>query len=646
MLPRMPRMLWIAPLFLFAACAPRSPGEAAAAPAEVAAQVRYHFGDDPRWADPNFDDSAWPVAHQGQWPVPPYDSDGFIWVRVRVPAREASAPLALRLRDNNVLIADEIFVNGVLVGRQGSLPPRTEMSLYARDEVFSMPAGLAAPGSTAVVAFRAWYPAAVRSLPREGGAAFTIDASQMQHLALQADHDASLIAEGPHLALNGIIFLLGAGLLVFWRWAGGRDLMVCSWMLMATSLMSLWNSSSPLGLVTISWRAFFVVDAGLQALSMAASVELVWTVHGLRALGVKRLYHASWAIGTAAYLILMLVVKPSPIVLWSSLAMMPAIASFDCIQIAVNLWALMAKRANRLIAVAMIVISVADLLQNFGYLRGAYIGPFRETYFGLSLFLCEFALFVMLGQRAWRAWRVRDELRVEFEAAHEMQTRLVAPAVDVPGFRIESVYAPAQHVGGDFFRVLPEADGGVLVVVGDVSGKGLKAAMTVSAIVGALRTMPALTPSQVLGALNRGLAGQLQGGFVTCCAARVGRYGAVTIANAGHLSPYRSGAEMSVTAGLPLGIAPNAEYEESQFQLQPAESLTFVSDGIVEARNPSGELFGFDRTQQISASGAEAIAQAAIDFGQDDDITVLTLTWLEMPRQSMDPLGMPTPAPA
>ncbi|MDE3185949.1 MAG: serine/threonine-protein phosphatase [Acidobacteriota bacterium] len=616
-------------------------------PAEPAAQVRYHFGDDARWADPDFDDSAWAVAQRGRWPVPPYDSNGFIWVRVRVPARGVAAgPLALCVRGKNVLIADEIFVNGVLVGRQGSLPPRTEMSLFARDEVFSLPAGLAAPGSAAVLAFRAWYPAGVRSLAREGGAAFTIDASQMQHLALQADHDASLIAEGPNLALNGIILILGLGLLFFWRWAGGRDLLVCSWMLMATSLMSLWNVASPLGLVSISGRAFFVVDAGLQALSMAATVELVWTVHGLRALGVKRLYHASWAIGTAAYLILMLAVKPSPIILWSGLTMMPAIASFDCIQIAVNLWALMVKRANRLIAVAMIVIAVADLLQNFGYLRGAKFGPFQETYFGLSLFLCEFALFVMLGQRAWKAWRARDELRVEFDAAREVQQQLVAPAVDVPGFKIESVYAPAKHVGGDFFRVLPEADGGVLVVVGDVSGKGLKAAMTVSAIVGALRTMPALPPSRILGALNRGLAGQMQGGFVTCCAARIGQDGTVSIANAGHLSPYRNGVEVPAAAGLPLGIDPAAEYEESQFQLQPAEPLTFVSDGIVEARNAAGELFGFDRTLQISASGAEAIARAAMDFGQDDDITVLTLTRLEESVPSNGPLSAPTLVPA
>jgi sigma-B regulation protein RsbU (phosphoserine phosphatase) len=218
--------------------------------------------------------------------------------------------------------------------------------------------------------------------------------------------------------------------------------------------------------------------------------------------------------------------------------------------------------------------------------------------------------------------------------------------VDVPGFKIESVYAPAKHVGGDFFRILPEADGGVLVVVGDVSGKGLKAAMTVSAIIGALRTMPALPPSRILGALNRGLAGQMQGGFVTCCAARIGRDGTVTIANAGHLSPYRNGAEVPAAAGLPLGIDPAAEYEESQFQLQPAEPLTFVSDGIVEARNAAGDLFGFDRTLQISTAGAEAIARAAMDFGQDDDITVLTLTRLEESEQSNGPFRAPTLAPA
>jgi serine phosphatase RsbU (regulator of sigma subunit) len=104
------------------------------------------------------------------------------------------------------------------------------------------------------------------------------------------------------------------------------------------------------------------------------------------------------------------------------------------------------------------------------------------------------------------------------------------------------------------------------------------------------------------------------------------RNGTVAIANAGHLSPYRNGAEVELESGFPLGIVPGTEYLESQFVLRDNESLTFLSDGVVEARNASGELFGFERTLRIVNSGATALAQAAKDFGQDDDITVLRIT--------------------
>jgi serine phosphatase RsbU (regulator of sigma subunit) len=253
------------------------------------------------------------------------------------------------------------------------------------------------------------------------------------------------------------------------------------------------------------------------------------------------------------------------------------------------------------------------------------VGPFYEHTLGLAFFLFAIALFLLLSQRAWRAWRARDELRVEFEAAREVQERLVAPAVNLPGFKIQSKYLPAKHVGGDFFRVLPEADGSVLVVVGDVSGKGLRAAMTVSAIIGALRTMPVLPPARILAALNRGLVGQIGIGFVTCCVARIALDGTAEIANAGNLSPYVNGAELKLSPGLPLGIAATVEYEETQFKFESNQTLTFVSDGVVEARNAAGELFGFERTRAISAESANQIAKTAELFGQEDDITVLTL---------------------
>jgi phosphoserine phosphatase RsbU/P len=218
--------------------------------------------------------------------------------------------------------------------------------------------------------------------------------------------------------------------------------------------------------------------------------------------------------------------------------------------------------------------------------------------------------------------RMADDMR----QAQEVQRLLVPQHLpSFPGWIIESEYRPARQVGGDFFYVLPGKDGSLLVVVGDVSGKGLKAAMTVSAVVGALRDTADRQPARVLDHLNRVLCGQI-GGFVTCSATLIAENGAMTIANAGQLSPYSNGDELAVPSGLPLGITLGVSYEEEQFELNAGDRLTFVSDGVLEARNPSGELFGFERTRMISDRPAAEIAAAAQDFGQEDDITVLSVT--------------------
>lgn len=108
----------------------------------------------------------------------------------------------------------------------------------------------------------------------------------------------------------------------------------------------------------------------------------------------------------------------------------------------------------------------------------------------------------------------------------------------------------------------------------------------------------------------------------------MGLQGALIIANAGHLPPYRNGDELEVDGGLPLGLTPAADYREKQFQLEPGDVLTFLSDGVVEAQNSAKELFGFERTRQISNGTAHGIAQAAQRFGQQDDITVVKLELL------------------
>ncbi len=259
------------------------------------------------------------------------------------------------------------------------------------------------------------------------------------------------------------------------------------------------------------------------------------------------------------------------------------------------------------------------------------IGPVSLQLSDIGGFLFVFAIAVVMFFRFARVSREQIRGAAELDAAREVQRRLVpAQLPHVEGFIVEAAYFPAQEVGGDFYQVFEQDAGSQLVVVGDVSGKGLKAAMTGTLILGALRTLAneGLAPAAVLARLNQQLAGAQDGGFVTCICVQVRADGRVTVANAGHLPPYRNGQELDVPADLPLGISPQETYEERSFQLDPGDRLTLLSDGVLEARDTQGTLFGFDRTRKISAQSAETIAQAARNYGQEDDITVLTLALL------------------
>ena len=124
--------------------------------------------------------------------------------------------------------------------------------------------------------------------------------------------------------------------------------------------------------------------------------------------------------------------------------------------------------------------------------------------------------------------------------------------------------------------------------------------------------------------------------------------GKLTAANAGHLAPYINGRELPLQNGLPLGLEAKTTYAESTFTLGANEQLTLLTDGVVEARGKSGELFGFQRTATIATGTADAIAQMARDFGQEDDITVLTLSRAAEAPEFAANIGTPalSPSPA
>ena len=149
--------------------------------------------------------------------------------------------------------------------------------------------------------------------------------------------------------------------------------------------------------------------------------------------------------------------------------------------------------------------------------------------------------------------------------------------------------------------------------------------MLVSVAIGALRREESSSPGLILKGLNDALAGRGGAGFVTCCCVRYAPGGTVTIASAGHPAPYCGGREIEVAAGLPVGIVVGLTWEETSITLTVGDQLTLVSDGVVEAENAKRELFGFDRTRDISGKPAQQIASAAKAWGQNDDITVVTV---------------------
>jgi serine phosphatase RsbU (regulator of sigma subunit) len=248
-----------------------------------------------------------------------------------------------------------------------------------------------------------------------------------------------------------------------------------------------------------------------------------------------------------------------------------------------------------------------------------------------------------------RTARRQGALEQELKSARELQQVLIPETLpELPGYAVSSAYRPAQEVGGDFFQILPlegENAGSTLIVLGDVSGKGLRAAMTVSLIVGVVRTLARYVtrPAEFLAQLNQRLLGRMQGGFTTCLALKLDPNGHCTIASAGHPAPFLNQREIPLPGALPLGVVPGQLYSEREFQIREGDHFALYTDGLLEARNASGEIFSFERLHQLLASRPDAAvaSDAAVKFGQDDDITVLTLTRLATGEQSTTQLTAP-----
>ncbi len=234
--------------------------------------------------------------------------------------------------------------------------------------------------------------------------------------------------------------------------------------------------------------------------------------------------------------------------------------------------------------------------------------------------------------------RIQQELRV---AALIQQTLLPRELPSITGWNIDAFYRPAREVGGDFYDFITLDDGRLGVVIGDVTDKGVPAALVMATSRSMLRAAARVhsSPGAVLAEVNDALVSLIPPAmFVTCLYAVIDTaVGELVFANAGHNLPYvQSGADVVElrATGMPLGLMPGMSYEERKYTMQPGAVMVLTSDGITEAHSPEGEMYGFPRLMQrvgettldmVSTLVADLEQFSGTDAEQEDDITLVVV---------------------
>ncbi|HEV2175159.1 MAG TPA: PP2C family protein-serine/threonine phosphatase, partial [Nitrospira sp.] len=577
--------------------------------AELHGLARFHIGDNPRWADPAFDDSQWQLVRMDQsWYQQGYNGyTGFAWYRFKVVLPRNHSSLALYVQ--NVWSSYQVFACGRLIGQFGGLPPSEKLldRTDGIDEVHGIPAELAADDGSVQIAIRVWHPAVGSFLP--GGPTLPLILGDERSLEAQRHLKMSenlRFVSGWNFLMLGYLLAALAGLGLF--------------LLRKSDYEYLWFAGAELGNALLCLSNILTASAPIEirahwssALLARLVIDVCWTTFIVSLLKQRKgpLYWATltFVIAGRGLSIFLLIEMINARQLLMSFYL-PDIPIMICTLLLLGLPARRGLLDARLLLAPQILYYAAKLIGGAIFIFGAsgydyalytrwirhyqtfITWPVTASFENCADFICQVAVLAILILRFARSRRDEERLKSEFEAARLVQQLLVAAEVSSTGtFRIESRFLPAGQVGGDFFQVIPDSEGGVLIVIGDVSGKGMPAAMTVSLLVGTVRTLAHYTdsPGEILSAMNRRMLTRSNGGFTTCLALRVEPDGAMKIANAGHIAPILNGAELEIQNGLPLGLTGDSVYEEAAFSLIVGDQLTLVTDGVVEARSKDGE---------------------------------------------------------
>jgi hypothetical protein len=613
------------------------------------------------WAEPSFDDSKWedvdltpaegstdPIAgfagfvpgwtakgHPGYW--------GYAWYRIRVRLNAQPGEKLALAGPSDVDDGYQLFANGSLLGSFGDFSGVRPAVYTTRPMMFPLPQQAGEGPTTMILAFRFWMePSTPMSQPESGG---MHNAPLLGEAGMVAAEDQSRwmeifrdYATGSIFAVLYFLLTLTAFCLAFfdradrvYLWLGGVYLIMTLSSIVGVIFTFTQSLSFQSGTAS--------TDVFLTPLSYAGWVMVWWFWFRLR--------RPAWMPGVACALAVLVGISNMLAEnLWFTMIPQPVSAVFHVVSmvarltfLAISLW--IVTQGIRLHGIEGWLVLPCILLSGINRFWNelASLGivlvwfPFGLQFSlgQLSGFLLIVVLALLLLRRLNISLKRQRQMALDVKQAQEVQQVILPPArMSLPGLEIESEYRPAMEVGGDFFQIIPHpTDGSLLIVAGDVAGKGLRSGMLVALLVGAIRSTVhfSFDPKIVLGELNERLLGRGDA-QATCLALRIDASGAATLVNAGHLPPYLNGVPLPMEGALPLGMLPEAVFSVMNFKLAEGDRLLLLSDGLAEARNADGQLFGFERVEQLVQShpSAAELAAAAQRFGQQDDISVISVT--------------------
>jgi hypothetical protein len=632
---------------------------------------KFHKGDDRRWAQPGFNDSGWAsvdltpppgsydpflgtsgfmpgwtaLGNRGYW--------GYAWYRLQVNVQYdpglSAGGLELKM-PNDVDDAYQVFVNGQQIGEFGKFSKSGVKTYLSLPRAYALPNEI--NGGPITVAIRVWMDASTQlTNPDSGGLHGPPILGQAAPIdrMLRLDWDAVTHSQLSRFLELAVLFLaITVCAILFWLdrkenayvWLGATCFAIV--LQLTVSLTGNYTTLLP------AWLNFMLGDAVL--VPTVISLWILFWAYWFRMGHMRRMHYMVW--GFTFALMLTIAMMRAPLygkvvpVQWL-VALAPFAVVLKLLLGSLLLWVawegMRKDHAGAWLALPALVLVAISLYQ-----QELLILHLQSMFFpfGMAVNISQIAVVVsliiitvLLMRRFLDSLKLRQQWEAEIDQARQVQQLLIPEAIPtVPGYVLETEYRPAQEVGGDFFQILPDGKGGVLILLGDVTGKGLQAGMQVALIVGVIRTLveSSYEPHVVLEGLNRRLCGRGQS-YATCVAMHIDADGKTTIANAGHIVPYLNGKELTMTGNLPLGLNPSVTFDQVTIHLKHKDRLLVITDGVIEAKNAKNELFGFNRARSISHLPAAFIVKAAEIFGQEDDITVVSIARMAHEKEAEIP---------